>query len=131
MKILSLPLLLSLALAGCSSEAATNATNAASNAANAATGMASEMAGKLLEQVKTTLSGVTNVEQAKTAASSLESVVPKLGDAMKGLTGNLPASVTSAVDGVREQITRLMGMADIKTAIGPMLEKLTNLLPKK
>lgn len=131
MKILSLPLLLSLVLAGCTSESVTSTVDAASNAAKGASGMATEVAGKMLDQVKTTLAGITNADGAKTAAASLTTLVPKLGDALKGLTGAWPANLTATADGIREQITRLSGMADIKSALGGVLDQITKLLPAK
>lgn len=131
MKILSLSLVLSLAFAGCSSEAATNAAKDAGGAASTMTGAASAAASKMLDELKSTLAGITNAEQAKSALGSLNTIVPKVSEALKGITGAWPANLTSAADAIREQVTRLSSMADVKAVLGSVLEKITALLPPK
>ncbi len=132
MKLLALvPLALGLVLAGCTSEASTSATNAASNAAGAATSMASAAATKVFDQVKTSLAGITNVETAKSAVTSLTPLLGTVKEALAKVTGAWPADLTKAGDGIREQVTRLSGMADVKGALGGLLEQITAFLPKK
>ncbi len=132
MKLLALvPLALGLVLAGCTSEAATGAANAASNAASAASSMASAAATKLFDQVKTSLVGITNVETAKSAVPALTPLVGKVTEALKTVTGTWPADLTKAGDGIREQVTRLSSMADVKGALGGLLDQVIAFLPKK
>ena len=132
MKLLSLvPIVLGFVLAGCTSEASSSAANAANNAAGAASNMASAAAGKMLDQVKTSLAGITNVDTAKAAATTLTPMLGKVAESLKAVTGAWPADLTKMADGVREQVTRLSGMADVKGALGGMLEQITNMLPKK
>lgn len=146
MKLLSfVPLLLGLVLAGCTSEASTSATNAANKAADAAkdaanaakdaagaaSSMATAAASKALEQVKTTLAGITSVDTAKSAVPGLTNLIPSLTSAVKGVAGTWPAELTKLADGIREQVTRLSAMPDVKGVLGGLLDQITNLLPKK
>jgi phage-related protein len=131
MKLLSLvPVVLGF-FAGCTSEAASSAASAASSAASSATNVAATAAATAFDTVKNALTGITNLETAKSAVGTLTPLVTKVGDALKGLTGAWPASLTKAADGVREQVTRLSGMADVKGALGGVLDQITKLLPGK
>jgi len=124
MKTPSLASFLSLVLVGCTSEAASSVPNAANS-------VTTDVAAKMLEQVKTTLAGITNADQAKAAAATLPPMVSKLGDSLKAVTGAWPAQLTTLADSVREQVARLTSMPDVKAALGSVLEQITALLPKK
>ncbi|MCC6782426.1 MAG: hypothetical protein IT457_06255 [Planctomycetes bacterium] len=100
------------------------------------------------------LTGITDGKTAEAAKGQLETLTGSLGKALEGLksageaakgsgeglagaAGDLAKKaldsftpeLKTAFNGITEQITRLLGIADVKTAIGPMLEKLKALLP--
>lgn len=123
MKLPALPLVL-LVAAGCSTEAANSATKAASDAAAAASN-------KVLEQINSLLAGVTNAEQAKAAAGPLEKLAAELRTTLAKVTDAWPTTLTATADAVREQIERLKAMDEVKAAVGPVLDQVAMLLPKK
>jgi len=98
------------------------------------------------------LKGITDGKTAEAAKTQLESLTDKLGGALTSLqalgqasAGNagtglgdmamqaaatVSPEITKSLGGIAEQVTRLLGLEDVKTAIGPLLEKLQGLLPK-
>ncbi len=77
-----------------------------------------------------TLTGITDGETAKAAKGKLEGMIGPLKDQLSSLGGlsKLGAMKDTLVNGVMSQVTRLIGNADIKSAIGPVLEKLKGVL---
>tara|TARA_R110002096_G_scaffold3941_9_gene18911 strand:- start:710 stop:1069 length:360 start_codon:yes stop_codon:yes gene_type:complete len=77
-----------------------------------------------------TLTGITDGETAKAAKGKLEGMIGPLKDQLSSLGGlsKLGAMKDTLVNGVMSQVTRLIGNADIKSAIGPVLEKLKGAL---
>ena len=138
-------LALGLSLSSCTSEAKTGAGNAASALGDAATkaldGLKAQLPGSL-NGVKDVLAKITSVDLAKTAGASLSPLIDgvtkmfstagaaNLGDLAKKFGGSLPTEITGAADGVTKEVTRLSGNADIKGALGGVLDQITNLLKK-
>lgn len=83
-----------------------------------------------LESLKSTLDGVTDGATAEKAKSTLEGIVGKLTEQMGALaktgalTDNLAGVKDTLVKGAMEQVTKLIGNADVQKAIGPALDKL-------
>jgi hypothetical protein len=119
-----------------------------------ASGGAADVASKLT----TTLAGITDAKTAESAKTQLTSLTDQLGKALETMksaassatdkakevaggdlgkmAGEMAAKAKAAVSpalqsafsGITKEIERLMGNADIKNALGPVLEKLKGLV---
>jgi hypothetical protein len=119
-----------------------NATDAAKNAAamvgdaTKQTAVLDKLKGTFTELTKS-LGTITDGATAEKAKGGLETLVGTLKTQMGELggLGKLADSVVTMKDGlmkpVMEQVTKLMGNADITKAIGPVLEQLKGLLGSK
>ena len=142
-------LALGLSLSSCTSEAKTGAAGAVGNAASALGDVAAKALDGLKAQLPGSLNGIkdvlakiTNVDSAKTAGASLAPLIEgatkmfstaggmNLGELAKKFGGSLPTEITGAADGVTKEVTRLSGNADIKGALGTVLDQITNMLKK-
>lgn len=80
--------------------------------------------------LQSTLTAITDGTTAQAAKSKLSGMIGPLKDQLGALggLGKLGSMKDGVVKGIMEQVTRLIGNADIKTAIGPILEKLKSAL---
>ena len=94
-----------------------------------ATAAVQKVTGTVGELTKT-LAGITDGASAEKMKTALEGQVKALGAEMGDL-GSLKGSVEGMLKPLMEKVTGLLGNADIKKAIGPVLEQLKGLLPAK
>ena len=90
--------------------------------------------GTTLTGLAKTLTGITDGKTADGAKGQLSEMVGKIEKMGSGGLGKLTGMLSGGSEGimktVKDQITRLMGNADITKSIGPILTKLTGLLGK-
>jgi len=121
-------------LASCGDKAAANTNTPSVDASalkdvKATTGAAEKVSGTVAELMKT-LSGITDGATAEKAKSALEGQAKTLGGQLGDL-GALKSSVEGVLKPLMDKVNGLLGNADIKKAIGPVLEQLKGLLPAK
>jgi hypothetical protein len=144
--LLLLPLLLVPACGDKAANAAGNMVDQAKNAAGDVKAAAGDMVKQtaVVDKLKTTfgeltksLSGITDGATAEKAKGGLESIVSTLKTQMGELggLGKLDGMLATAKDGLMkgamDQVTKLMGNADITAKIGPVLEQLKGLFTAK
>ena len=144
--LLLLPLLLLPACGDKAANAAGNLTEQANKAAGDVKAAVGDMAKQtaVVDKLKTTftdlgktLGGITDGATAEKAKTGLEGIVSTLKTQMGELggLGKLEGALATAKDGLMkgamEQVTKLMGNADITAKIGPVLEQLKGLFTAK
>lgn len=83
-----------------------------------------------LEGLTSTLGGITDGATAEKAKGALEGMVAKVSEQMGALGklgalgGDMAGMKDKLIKGAMEQVTKLLGNADIQKSIGPVLEKL-------
>ena len=94
-----------------------------------AIGEKTEQLSATLSGLATTMSGIKDGATAQAAKQKLEELLGKIqAGAGGGITKLLGASGGSIKEGVMTQLNRLLGSAEIKQAIGPVLEQLQTML---
>lgn len=88
---------------------------------------AKEKLGTLTEELSGAMSNLTSA--AESAGDEAKDKLGALAEQAKGAMNSLTPELTKSFNGVKEQITRLMGNEEVKQVLGPVLEKLKNLIP--